>query len=125
MIDFIYAFGVVFFLIVLVGGSVIIYLAYRKPNIADGPWTTNSVPHLVDPICKPIKLPDSFYEELAKQPVFTNPTGLFMNAPRLYEIAKEYREHMLMAATDGEDLSLADEIEQIISDVEVQEDTQC
>ena len=42
---------------------------------------------------------------------------LYEHAPRLLEIAKEYRDHMVMAATTDEDMSLADEIDEIIKEV--------
>jgi len=40
------------------------------------------------------------------------------HSSRLYEIAKEYRDHMVTAATEDEDMTLADEIEQIVKEVE-------
>lgn len=43
---------------------------------------------------------------------------LYEHALRLLAIAKEYREHIVLAATEDEDMSLADEIDQITKDIE-------
>ena len=120
MNDYPFIFAVIFFLTVIVGGLVMLYLAYKKPAVTytGANWLTEKTPYLAEAVSNSIKLPDEFYADLYSKPIFKNPTGLFMNAPRLYEVAILYRDHMLMAATDGEDLSLVDEIEQIIKDVE-------
>lgn len=47
-----------------------------------------------------------------------NSIKLYEHAVRLFEIAKEYRDHMVMAAGMDEDMSLADEIDTIQKDVE-------
>ena len=47
-----------------------------------------------------------------------NTLKLYENALRLYEIAKEYKNHLVMAATEDEDMSLADEIDKIVEEVE-------
>ena len=47
-----------------------------------------------------------------------NVSKVYHYAPRLLEIAKEYREHIVFAATEGEDMSLVDEIDKIIKEVE-------
>ena len=43
---------------------------------------------------------------------------LYEHSSRLFEIAKEYRDQMVMAAGEDEDMSLADEIDAIQKDVE-------
>lgn len=43
---------------------------------------------------------------------------LYEHSSRLFEIVKEYRDHLVMAAGIDEDMSLADEIDAIQKDVE-------